>query len=252
MSDTGADPRSPSPTSEPAPEEAAAFWEDFIDIFFSPASVFERRKGWSAWPVLLGLTAVMVVLFISWQRLLGPAMELEMQRAVAARAGGAADLDPAQMEQARAAGRVFGPIGMAITFPLGVLVMAVVTWGLTRLFDVKTAFAGVLGVVVYSQIVRPLQFVAGILQSFVLDVGRMDSVHDVSLSLARFLDQPETATVMVNLAARVDVFVLWATALIAVGLRSATGLSRGGAWVVAVLVWLLAALPIALGSIVGG
>lgn len=251
MSDPGSEPLSSPPTPESAPEPTA-LWEDFIDVFFSPASVFERRKGWSAWPVLLGLTVVMVALFVSWQRLVGPVMDLEMQRAVAARVAEAPDMDPAQVEQMRAASRIFGPVGVAITFPLGVLLMAVVTLGLTRLFGATAGFAGVMGVMVYSQVVRPLQFVAGILQSFVLDVTRMDSVHDLSLSLARFLDQPEASSVMVNLAARVDVFILWATALIAIGLRVATGLSRSSAWVVAVLIWLLAAMPAAIGALTAG
>jgi hypothetical protein len=248
MSETSGDPLSPSPNPDTAPEPTPGFWEDFIDIFFEPASVFERRKGWSAWPVLLGLTAVMVVLFIGWQRVLGPVMDLEM----AARMTEAPDLDPAQIEQMRSAGRIFGAVGVALAFPLGLLVMAVVTWGLARLFGATAGFAGVLGVLVYSQVVRALAFVAGILQSFVLDVNRLDSIHDVSLSLARFLDQPEASAMAVNLAARVDLFVLWATALIAVGLRVAVGLSRGSAWAVAAVVWLLAALPTVAGALIGG
>lgn len=247
MSDTAGDPLSSSPTPESPPEPAPAIWEDFIDIFFAPAAVFERRKGWPAWPVLLGLTVVMVVLFISWQRMLGPVMDLEM----AARMAENPDLDPAQINQMRSAGRIFGAIGVAVAFPLGVLIMAAVTLGLTRMFGGKAAFKGILGIIVYSQVVRALQFVAGILQSFVLDVNRMDSIHDASLSLARFLDQPEASAVMVNLAARVDVFVLWATALIAIGLRVATGLSRGSAWAVAALVWLLATVPTVAGGLIG-
>ena len=249
MSDTGGDPLSTSPSQEPAAEPTPAIWEDFIDIFFSPTAVFERRKGWSAWPVLLGLTVVMVLLFISWQRLLGPIMDLEMTRNVAARAAEGTELQPEQIEQMRSMGRIFGPIGVAITFPLGVLITAFVAWALARLFGVKAAFAGVMGVVVYSQVVRALQFIAGILQSFVLDIDRMDSVHDISLSLARFLDQPEASAVMVNVAARVDVFVLWATALIAIGLRAATGLSKGSAWTIAGLIWFLAAAATALGAL---
>jgi hypothetical protein len=137
MSETSGDPLSPSPNPDTAPEPTPGFWEDFIDIFFEPASVFERRKGWSAWPVLLGLTAVMVVLFIGWQRVLGPVMDLEM----AARMTEAPDLDPAQIEQMRSAGRIFGAVGVALAFPLGLLVMAVVTWGLARLFGATAGWA---------------------------------------------------------------------------------------------------------------
>lgn len=254
MSDAGVD-RSPSETPGAAPdptlEPTPAVWEDFIDIFYAPVSVFERRRGWSAWPVLLALTVMVVLLFVAWQRTLGPVMDLEMQRATAERMAQNADPDPAQLDQMRSMGRIFGVIGMALGFPIGVVIMTLVGWGLARLFGAAAGFATVLGVMTYSQVVRILQYVVGILQSFVLDVSRMDSIHDVSLGLARFLDQPEASSFMVNLAARVDVFTLWATALIAIGLRVATGLSRGSAWAVAVLVWLLAALPALLGALAG-
>ena len=259
MSDQGSDyPPSeatdltPEPSPEWPPDESTepvpAVWEDFIDIFFAPTAVFERRRGWSAWPVLLVLTVVLVLLFVGWQRTLGPVLDLEMQRA----AGEAMAQNPDQIDQMRSVGRIFGVIGLAVAFPLGVVLMTLLAWALARLFGAAAGFATVLGVATYSQVVRVLQYVAGLLQSFVLDVNGMDSIHDISLSLARFLDQPEASAVMVTVASRVDVFTLWATALIAIGLRVATGLSRGSAWAVAILVWLIAAVPAVLGALMQG
>ncbi len=241
-----------SPPTSPTPEPPPAVWEDFIDIFFAPAAVFERRKGWSAWPILLITTAALAVLFIGWQNLLGPVMDVEMQRGMAEAMAENPELGPEQIEQMRSMGRIFGPIGIAIAFPFGVLVTALVGWGLARVFGAAAGFATVFGVVVYSQIVRVLQYLVGILQGFVLDVEPMDSVHDISLSAARFLDQPETSALTVNLAARLDVFTLWATALIAIGLAVTTRLPKGSAWAVAILVWLLAAIPPIIGPLMSG
>lgn len=241
-----------SPPTSPTPEPPPAVWEDFIDILFSPAAVFERRQGWSAWPVLLVTTAALVVLFIGWQNALGPVMDVEMQRGLAEAMTENPQLGPDQIEQMRSMGRIFGPIGMALGFPFGVLIMTLIGWGLVKVFGAAAGFATIFGVMVYSQIVRVLQYVAGILQGFVLDVDAMDSVHDISFSLARFLDQPETSMLAVNLAARVDVFTLWATALIAIGLAVATKLSKGSAWAVAILVWLLAAVPTIMGPLMSG
>lgn len=241
-----------SPPTSPTPEPPAAVWEDFIDIFFSPAAVFERRRGWSAWPVLLVTTAALVVLFMGWQNVLGPVMDVEMQRGMAEAMAENPELGPDQIEQMRSVGRIFGPIGLALAFPLGVVIMALVGWGLVKVFGAAAGFSTVFGVMVYSQIVRILQYVVGILQGFVLDMTAMDSVHDISFSLARFLDQPEASALAVNLAARVDVFTLWATALIAVGLAVTTKLSKGSAWAVAILVWLLAAVPTIIGPLMDG
>lgn len=240
------------PPTSPTPEPPPAVWEDFIDIVFSPTSVFERRKGWSAWPVLLVLTVVLVVLFIGWQNTLQPALEAEMQRGMAETLAENPDLGPDQVEQMRSMGRIFGPIGLALGFPVGVVMTSLVAWGLVRMFGAAAGFATVFGVVVYSQVVRVIQYMVGLAQGFFLDTDALDSIHDVSLSAARFLDQPEASDLVVNMAARVDVFTLWATALIAIGLVTATKLSKGSAWAVAIIVWLLAAVPAVIGVVVRG
>lgn len=241
-----------NPPTSPTPEAPPAVWEDFIDIFISPSAVFERRKGWSAWPILLILTAVLVLLFIGWQRTLGPILDLEMQRGMAETMAQNPNVGPEQIEQARSMGRIFGPIGLAIGFPVGILITTLVAWGLARIFGAAATFATVFGVVVYSQVVRVLQYVVGLAQGFFLDINAMDSIHDISLSAARFMDQPEASSLMVNFAARIDVFTLWATALIAIGLAATTKLSKGSAWAVALIVWLLAAIPAVVGAIIQG
>ena len=238
-----------NPPTSPTPEPPPAVWEDFIDIVFAPADVFERRKGWSAWPVLLVITAVLVVLFIGWQNTLGPVLDVEMQRGMAESMAENPDLGPEQIEQMRSLGRIFGPIGLALAFPIGVLLLGLMGWGLARVFGAAAGFKTVFGVMVYSQIVQVIRYLVGILQAFVLDVDRMDSVHDVSLSIARFIDQPEASALVVSLAARVDVFTLWATALMAIGLATATRLSKGSAWAVAIIIWLLAAVPTIIGPL---
>jgi hypothetical protein len=132
---------------------------------------------------------------------------------------------------------------------VSVLLVALTAWVLVRLFDAKTGFLAILMVAAYSQIVRIAQFVVGLLQGLLMDVNRMDSVHDVSIGAARFLDQPESSAMLVNLAARVDLFTLWATALIAIGVRVVARLPRASAWTVAVLVWLIGAVPTVIGAL---
>jgi hypothetical protein len=245
MSDEG------TPPSAAPDAPSAALWEDFIDIFYAPSSVFERRRDRSGWLVLVIVTIVLGVLFFAWQRSLGPVMDIEMDRVMADRVAQNPDLGPEQVEQMRSMGRAFGPIGFVLVFPIGVLVTAAVTWGLARLFGAAAAFGTILVVVSYAQVVRVLGFVAGLAQATLLGLDGLDSVHDVGFSLARFLDQPEAGSLAVNLAARVDLFTLWATALIAIGLHVVTRLSKANAWAIAVLVWLLAAIPTLLGGLAG-
>ncbi len=230
-------------TASPPQPEKAAVWEDFIDIFYEPRAVYERRLGGKSWPVLLVLTILLTALFFAWYHAFGAVFDVEMQRAAAKRLADNAELNTDQLQQMRRMGRIFGVIGFAVTFPIGVALTALVTWILARAMGAVTTFAAMMLVVTYSQIVRVPQFVAGLVESFVMDVNRLDSVHDVGFSAARFLDQPAASQVLVNLATRVDVFTLWATALIAIGLQVAAKMPRGKAWATAVLVWIIASLP---------
>lgn len=247
--------RTPPPGDEPgapeapAPEAPPAVWEDFIDIFYAPAAVYDRRRGVSPWPVLLVLTLLLTALFVAWQRGVGPLLDVEMQRAAAEMIAENPEITAGQLEQMSAMGRGLGVVGFALAFPMGVLVVALVTWGLTRAFGAAASFTTLLMVVTYAQLVHVPAYGLGLFQSLVLDLRRYDSIQDVSFSLARFLDQPEASLLAVDLAARVDLFTLWATALIAIGVHTVTDLPRARAWTVALLVWLLGSLPSLIGAL---
>lgn len=239
-------------TVVPTAEEKSAVWEDFIDIFYEPRAVFQRRIGANAWWVLLALTVVLTALFYAWQHAMGPVLDVEMQRAAARAMASNPNLTAEQMQRMQGFGRIFAVVGFAVTFPIGVLLAALVTWAVAKSMDAATGFAAMLLVVTYAQIVRVPQFLVGLVESFVMDMNRLDSVHDLSFSAARFLDQPAVSSTVLNLAARVDVFTLWATALIAIGLQVVAKLPRGKAWTAAVLVWLIAAIPQLIGGMFGG
>ncbi len=233
--------------AQPQPEKAAV-WEDFIDIFYEPRAVYERRRGGKAWPVLLVLTLLLVALFYAWQHAFGAILDVEMQRAAMKRLAEGTELTSDQIQQMRRIGRMFGVIGFAVTFPIGVALTALVTWIVARAMGAVTTFAAMMLVVTYAQIVRVPQFVAGLIESFVMDVSRLDSIHDVGFSAARFMAQPSASPVLLNLATRADVFTLWATALIAIGLEVVAKMPRGKAWATAGLVWIIAALPQVIGA----
>ncbi len=240
-------------SASPGPDSPrAALWEDFLDIFYAPFSVFQRRRDRSGWLILLIVTVILTLLFFAWQRSVGPVLDVEMDRTIAEAVTQNPDVDPQQFEAMRSMGPVASVVGFALAFPLGVVLAALVTWVLARLFGAAATFGTMLMVVAYAQIVRILGFVLGLLQATVFGVAGLDSIHDVGWSVARFMDQPEASAMALGLASRVDLFTLWATALIAIGLATVTRLARANAWIVAILVWLIAALPTLAGGLMGG
>ncbi len=239
------DDQQPEPT--PPPSEAS-LWEDFLDIFYAPSEVFARRQAGGWWPSLVVLVVVATLLFAAWQQVLGPVLDAEMQRAMAENP----DLTAENMQQMSGLGRAFGIIGFAIAFPASIALIGLLLWALGKLFGSVATVSSLIMVATYSQVVRLVQYVLGILQGAVLDVTRMDSVQDVSLGLARFLDPEAVGAAAFALAGRVEVFTIWATVLLAIGLHVVGRVPKGSAYLAAFLLWAIAALPQVIGPLLSG
>ncbi len=214
--------------------------------------MFERRQAGGWWPSLLVLVVVTTLLFAAWQQVLGPVMEVDMQRAMADAMAQNPDLTQEDVQRMSGIGRVIGIVGFAIVFPITIAAIGIVLWAVGKLFGAVATVSSLIMVATYSQVVRVPQYVVGILQGAVLDTASMDSIHDVSLSLARFLDADTTDAVVMALGARVEVFTIWATVLLAIGLHVVGRVPKGSAYVAAFLVWLLAALPQVTGPLLSG
>ena len=68
---------------EPSPGKAS-LWEDFVDIFYAPSSVFARRSDGKFGLPLLLLIVVGVVLFFLTKNAMQPIMDAEFARQSAA------------------------------------------------------------------------------------------------------------------------------------------------------------------------
>lgn len=227
-----------------APEEPSSRWEDFIDIFYAPASVFVRRQDGRFGLPFLVLLVVMAVLFLGAQYALQPIFDAEFQRGMDAALRANPQLTPEQMETGRAMSQRFGIVIFLVTFPLGLLLLGLVTWGVGKLFGAALSLGGALLIAVFSQFPRIVQQLVSIAQGLVLDAQRLTSQYSVSLSPARFLDADASSPVLLALLGRLDVFTLWATALLAIGLAVAGRLPKTQAYLAAGIIWLLGALPV--------
>lgn len=236
-------PAAPAPVDVRTP-----LWEDFLDVFYAPRQVFARRpEGRWALPLLV-LAAVMAFLFFASQGALEPAMSADFERAMRNNP----DVTPEQMAQARRMSGVFGLLGIAVGFPIGVVVTGAVLWAVGKLFDSAASLGVAVMIVVYAQFPRLLQQLLALVQGLVMDEGSLRSFYSVSLSPARFLDPDATDPLVLTLAGRLDLFLLWSTVLIAIGLQVRGGVPRAPSYLAAALVWLLGAVPLLLGALAGG
>jgi hypothetical protein len=72
-----------------------------------------------------------------------------------------------------------------------------------------------------------------------MDASKMVGLFSASLSVGKFLDPDTTSRAMYILAGRIDLFVIWQTVLLAIGLSVTGKITRSQAYIAAVIVWLI-------------
>lgn len=226
-----------STTAPAAPEQQAQLWEDFIDIFYAPTAVFDRRRAGRFALALALLTILMTVLFYASQTVLADATRADFVRAL-----GDQELPPEQLEMMGRMAGMFGTVSFLITFPIGVILIAALLWLAGKPLGSTATFAAAAMVATYSQAPRLLQQLVSVLQGMMMD--SVSTLYHVTLSPARFLDPDTTSAVVMGLLSRFDVFTVWATVLLAIGLSVVGAIPRSRAALAAGAVWITGALPL--------
>lgn len=147
---------------------------------------------------------------------------------------------------------MFAPVIVAVTFPLVVILTGIVLWVVGKLFDAKEPLVAALMISTYSQVPRLVQFLTNAAQGLFMGPENMTSVHSVSFSLARFMDPATAQPVMLALASRVDLFTIWITVLLAIGLHVVGRITTQSAAIAAAVTWLIGGVPVIFGALRSG
>jgi hypothetical protein len=233
-------------TATETPEQVSrtSLWEDFIDIYLSPRQVFERRRDSGFVAALVVLTLVITVLAIPTQMSMAGMIEATIRETLE---NSGNDLPAERIEQMAGISTITGTLGALVATPVGVLLSGLLLWGLSALLGISmTPTAGMM-IATYSVFPRIWSMVATMLQAGLLDPAR---IYDVSVGPARFLDAGASPLVL-GLAGRLDVFILWSVVLVAIGVAVVGRTTLGRAAIVAVALWALASLPAVAGVFLG-
>jgi hypothetical protein len=227
---------------------SAGIWEDFVDIFFQPSKVFERRSDGKFGLALLILVVVSTILYFALRNGLAPVMDAEIAKQVAAMAAKNPNMTAEQISGARKGMEMFGMFGTIIFIPIGVAIVALLTWLAGKLFDAKTGFAVAMMIATYSQVPRVIAMIPTALQGLFMEPEAITSVHSVALGPARFLGA-DPNPIVVTLLGGLDVFTIWVFVLLAIGVSVVAKVPLKRAAFVAVVVWLVSLLPALYGAI---
>lgn len=233
MTDAGAEPTSTK----------AGLWEDFIDIFHQPSIVFERRRDGKFGLAMLILVAVSGILFFALHNGLAPIMDAEMAKAAAAMAAKNPSITADQIASQQAMMEKFAGIGFIIFLPIGIAIGAVLLWLAGKLIGASVAFAAAMMITTYSYVPRVAETVLNAIQGLLLSPESITSRYSVQIGPARFLDAASANPVLLAILGGLDVFTIWTTVLLAIGLAVVARVPRSKAALAAGAVWLITLLP---------
>ena len=239
----------PTSTGEPpviaAPPAAAptAVWEDFIDIFHSPSDVFARRQNSSFWVPMLVVAILIGGLFYANSGVLAPMMDAEFQRGSAAAMRANPQITSEQMAMGRHIGEIVAKVGAFIFIPIGIFVMGFLLWIIGKLFDASESFHTAVVVVAYAFVPKVLEAVLAGAQGLFMDPAALTSHYSISLGPARFLNPDTASPLLLAILGNLDVFTIWVTALLVIGLSVTGKIPRARAAMAGVLLWALGIVP---------
>lgn len=229
--------------SSPTPPAKASVWEDFVDILFTPAAVFARRENGNPWIPLLVVTLALGGLFLANSRLLEPIFDAEFERGMATAMRDNPQITPEMVAQGRRFARIFATAGAFVFVPIAIGLIGLALWLFSKAADARISYRTAALVAAYAYVPRVIEGLISGVQGLLLDPATLDGRYRVTLGIGRFLDPDTAAPILLALVGRVDVFTIWVTALLAVGLAVTGKTSRLSAAVVAAFVWVAGALP---------
>jgi hypothetical protein len=244
VSDAGAVGAEPTPSS-------TSLWEDFVDIFYAPSSVFARRADGKFGMPLLFLVIVCAVLAFLTKNAMQPVMDAEFARRSAEMLQKNPNMTAEQMATGRGFFETFGPIFFAVGITISVLGTGVVLWAVGKLFDAKESVTAAIMIATYAEMPRIVQILVNAAQGLFMAPEKLTSMYSIGISPARFMD-PDASPVMLALASRVDPFVIWITVLLAIGLHVIGKIPKQQAYIAATITWVVGALPAVFGALRGG
>ncbi|MGI9090633.1 MAG: YIP1 family protein [Gemmatimonadaceae bacterium] len=234
----------PDISTTPAPAtKSASRWEDFIDIFVSPSEVFERRRNAGFFVPLLVFAVLLTVLAIIGRSALQPVFDADFARNMAAQMKNNPSLTPEKMAQGRAFIEKFFAPSIFFSGLIAPLIVGVVLWIAGKFVDAKEDIKAACMIATYAFFPRIIESLLNIAQGFLLDPASLNGHYRLMLGLGRFFDPDTASPVLLALVGRIDLFTIWVTVLLAIGLSVVARIPRSRAAIAAVVVWVVGAIP---------
>ncbi len=233
----------------PASAKPASLWEDFIDIFVSPSEVFERRREYGFFLPLIILTIIVVAITVVGSSAMQSVIQSDLARGMAAAAKKNPNLTADQISASTGIMTKFTPVIVGFASFFIPLIVGVVLWIAGKFVSAKEDIGQACMIATYAAFPRILDSLLRLVQAFALDPSKVNGMASVSLSPARFINPDTASPVLLGVLTRFDLFTIWATVLLAIGLAVVARIPKSRAALAAAIVWLVGGLPVLLGAL---
>jgi hypothetical protein len=220
-----------------------------MDIFYAPSQVYARRAGSGFGIPMLVVTVLITILAIVNSGVMQPIMDAEFTRSAAATMRQNPQITPEMMAKGRGFGEAIAKYGAIVFIPVGMFLTGLVLWLAGKIVDAKESLAAAIMVAAYAFVPRILEGVLAGVQGLLLDPASLNGRFKLSLGVGRFLDPDTTSPVLLALLGRVDLFTIWVTVLLAIGLSVTGRIPRSRAAIAAAIVWFCGAIPQLMGAL---
>ena len=226
--------------------------DDYMDVFLSPSSLFERRADGRFGQALLVFVLAVVLLYFLTRAAMAPIMDAEFERGIAAAVKANPNLTEDQLGGMRRFGEVMGMVFAAVGTPIMLLLLGAAVWLAARVVGAGVSYAQGATIATFAMFPKLLDSVSGALQALFLDEAALTGRFSVSLGVGRFFDPDATSQLLLQTVGRIDLFTIWTTVLVGIGIKVMGKASTGQAVGAATLVWILGGLPTLLQALQAG
>jgi hypothetical protein len=208
---------------------------DLMEIFYAPSAVFSRRRDGKFGLPYVALVVIGLVLFFATKNLVQPVIDAVVSAAV--QKGVASGKIPAA--NADAAIKVSKTAAMIIPFVffiVGPFLVGLFLWIMGKITKIPAIGSVAIMVATFSMFPRLLGNVVGAILVAVAPEDSITNQAQLSIGPGHFLGA-NASPILVGLATRFDLFIIWGVVLMAIGLRVAGRASKGAAWTAAIGTW---------------
>jgi len=225
----------------PTPPKASLV-EDFVDIFVSPREVFARRATSGFVPVMVVLTLLLGGLFLVNRGTMEGIMDAEYARAMAQAMKQNPTMTQQQLDMGRKISGYAMSFGAFVGIPIAMLIVGFAAWLTGKILGAQLTYGAATMIATYSFMPRVIEALSIAIQGMLMDTSGLTGKYQLSLGVGRFLD-PTMSPGLLGVIGRLDIFTLWVTVLLAIGMAVVAKLPREKAVAAGVLMWLFGAIP---------